>query len=188
VTGHSGAHKAYEFFLTCKDGDGEIPDAWRFDVGGCQPAGTVSIDHLWPDMIKTCPGFQGTNQSIQYRGYEFARPFHGLEGSPMVIYFANSYPAGVSSPSPSTRYVLGRVLFDHTNSVLEEEAAAGLCGGLARPMCFTLLPSWVHYLLPDGTQRSFDIGNGTITTNGGGCLPVPAAGSTCGQIKGQYRR
>ena len=69
------------------------------------------------------------------------------------------------------------VLFDHSFSVPGDATEPGTCGGLDRPMCFTLDPTLTGDRAIDGTWRPYAIGNGTVTSFGG-CQPVPAAGST----------
>ena len=185
VLGQDEAHRGYQWFVVIHDASGSVPDAWRFDDGGCQPPGRVAIEHLWPDMTQSCPAFQGGLASTQTRGYQSVAL--GVPGLPMVAFLTNSYPEGQSSVDPAKRYALGRIVFDHSSSVPGAATTPGTCGGLDEPMCLALEPTLTGWVDMDGTSRAWTIGNGAVTVRGG-CEPVPVAPTTWGTIKAQYRR
>ena len=187
VLGHDVPHAGYEFRIAVADAQGSLPDAWRFDTGGCQDPSRIRIETIPPSEQQICQAFQ--DWGPYERSYSLATPDLGLPATAAVIRLAITYPEPNSTRiDPTRRYYLGTVTFDHSNSVVGSATEPGTCGGLERGMCLTLLPAHVSYMRTDGTRVPFSIGNGTITLNGGDCAAVPAGPSTWGTIKAQYRR
>ena len=189
VLGHDQPHRAYEFWIAIGDDSNATPDAWRFDDAGCQGPGRITIDHMNSStVVKTCPSFQGALASVQVKGY-LPSPAHlGLPRGMSVVALANAYsPANFIEVNPAMRYFLGRILFDHQLSVPGSAGEPGTCGGVEHGMCLRLIPERCNWVNESGQEIRFTIGSGSATANGG-CRAVPAANSTWGQIKGQYRR
>jgi hypothetical protein len=188
VIAQAEPHKGYQFRLSVADANGALPDAWRFDAGGCQPPGMITIDVLVPaGTTKACPSFQGATASTQVKSFTLATPDLGLPAATGVVLLRNSYPFGWTSLA-TQRYYVGAVIFDHLHSNTGVDGDPETCDGLERGMCLRLLPASSYYVRMDGVQVPFEIDNAFVTANGGTCGAVPAAASTWGQIKGQYRR
>lgn len=191
VIGQSIPHKAYQAWIYLGSGNsGALRDAWRFDPDGCQGSSFITIDHLAPaSVVKTCPTFQGTLQSIQIKDYSF----DPLTGKGRAV-IANTYPDGnFTQINPAVRYFLARFLFDHTFSVVGATTPGVDCGGLEVPVCAHFLPNKVSWLNMDGIEFTYAYAQEYITanspTNSVGCPgATPAASTTWGAVKGTYRR
>ena len=187
VSGHSAAHKAYQVFVLFGSGSaGPIRDAWRFDAPGCQGSSFLSIDHLAPAaVVKTCPSFQGALQSLQIKDYSV----DVVSGRARGV-LANSYPAGIASTTPATRYFLARFLFDHTFSVSGATTPGADCGGLEVPVCALLTSSaWLDL---DGLEHEWSKNSEYATANdpnNDSRCPgaTPATATSWGSIKAQYK-
>lgn len=188
VTGHSDSHIGYEVWGYCGDGDDMLPDAWEFYVDGCQGSSQIQIDHLPPaEVAAVCPAFQGSAFSIQIKNFRLAIPESGYPVTMGTFYVANAYPDGSASTDPNQRYFMARFLFDHTNSVPGTTSKEGECGGYERSLCFFLDPTRCNYVTDKGVEMRFQVGQSFVTFRGE-CKSVPAANSTWGQVKSQYRR
>ncbi len=190
ATGQVEPHMGYEVWLLLGDANDVLPDAWRFDADGCQGPNRLQIDHLPPAAaVKTCPSFQGANQSLQIKAFQFAPPALGVPTTLGNLVIANSYPDGVATPDPNLRYFLARYFFDHFESSVEGEGTPGVsCGGFERPVCFSVFAPRCNWQVANfGAVVPFEIGQGFATFRGE-CKSVPATNTTWGQIKGQYRR
>ena len=190
ATGQGAPHKAYEFWIAIsRPGDG-LPDAWRFDAEGCQGRERIDIAHARVIDSKSCPNFQGANESIQIKNFQWAPEFLGFPQPTAVAVMANTYPAGVTTTNPSTRSLLGSVLFDHTNSVAGVGEPGVSCGGYEESVCFRLIGSRCNWLTLDGTEVPFVFGQWWLTfRNENECLSaVPAQNATWGLLKSRYRR
>lgn len=196
VLGQQEAHEAYEMYLfVYRSANLPFPDAWRFDVQGCQRSSPIAIQHLpQGSLAKTCPAFQSGTTGLQIKQYDYI-PSTGRAR----LSFANWYGPGGPAPNPATRYFLLGVVFDHSFSVVGTGEPGATCGGFESDMIVSfgssldcsfgctpvpLTPKWQD---PQGVQHDFAIGQGTVTFCGS-CAPVPVRGATWGQIKGQYRR
>ena len=195
VVGHDEPHQAYQIFLYLTSGPaGPLRDAWRFDAAGCQGESRIELRHIPPATVaKACPAFQGAAQSLQVKQYTYDP---GTGNAKIVV--ANSYPAGITTSNPATRYFLMSATFDHTESVVGTGTPGVSCGGFEGDV-------WVVYNLPcsfrpctpdgnrprwlgtDGVEREFFVGQDTLLYCGS-CIPVPAAKATWGAVKGTYRR
>jgi hypothetical protein len=188
VSGHSAAHKAYQVFVFFGSGAaGPIRDAWRFDAPGCQGSSFLTIDHLAPAaVVKTCPSFQGTLQSLQIKDYSV----DAVTGKARGV-LANSYPAGIASTNPATRYFLARFLFDHTFSVNGATTPGADCGGLEVAVCAHFTSSaWLDL---DGIEfewaKNSEWATANDPNNDSRCPgATPAENTSWGAIKAQYKR
>ncbi len=193
ATGQSQGHRGYQFNVLYRvdPPGGAVPDAWRFDLAGCQTLGLITIRHTaTTNVAKTCPSFQGNLPSIQIRDVSY-----DLFTSRARVVLANQYSAGIATANPATRYLLGEIRFEHVFSVSGLGTPGETCGGFEKNMEFRLrsdfigtpAPGYPSWLDLDGVTHDFELGQSVVTFCGDGC-PVPAASATWGGIKGQYRR
>jgi hypothetical protein len=107
----------------------------------------------------------------------------------MQFDFANAYPDGVTAFDPNQRYFLVRIDFDHTASVEGPGVPGTSRGGFEQSLWFRFNGLKCNLLGLDGNEYPFDSGNGEVmATFGGTGALTPAAVTTWGQIKSQYRR
>lgn len=190
VIGQSVPHKAYQFWLTMKaSGDGELPDAWRFDVDGCQGNSRITIEHAAAaNCANCCPSFESL-PSLQIQASYLTSILSEAEGGgPNVPHMglANAYPSGNTvATNPTVRYQLGSIVFDHSASLV----GPGSCGGFERAVTLSLIPRKCEWIPAawDGTETRFEIGQGWLTVRPN-AQSVPASEATWGQIKSHYRR
>ncbi len=203
VTGHSVAHQKYEIRFLLGDESRGLPDAWRFDPAGCN-AGAFQFTGGPPpaDVPANCPVF--VPQSIARTSvstFGLVDPAWGYSPGLGVGYLGLIYAnGGAGSPNhdPVRRYLLGRFTLDHTWSVFGPTPGDGsACGGFERSICVILdqsLSGWTD--LAGASWRFKSSGRDWITVKGeedGLCSPgileppTPAATSTWGVIKAQYR-
>jgi len=190
VIGHSEAHTGYqvnfEISEDCAGHPTSFPDAWRFDTGGCQPAGALHFDWLAPaEVAATCPSFRPPSVSA----YLFNNYYYDATTGRATLAVASVYFDGVASADPGQRYFLARIVFDQGNGIVGP-SAAGFCGGLETPLCFkTTDLIWLNSA-GDGSTWQTDTPCLTVNDPAGtsGCnLPTPAHATTWGAIRGQYR-
>src|SRR5262245_8654288 len=107
------------------------------------------------------------------------------------------------TPSPGTRYLLWRVVFDHTASAGPDDEGNPLtCDGAGRPLCIRLEDTTGGYysgnpsvLVTNSGYSELAVRNPNdrfVNWNGGGhpydCpVPVPVETSTWGRVKATYR-
>jgi hypothetical protein len=195
VIGNDETHVSYWFQFVLEGPSGAMPDAWRFDAGGCQTVlgALVTMNHLPTGaMSKTCPPFQGTGSSIQIKHYGPVGPSPIFwPATAISVVLANTYPAG-NTTLASQRYHLATIVFDHTSSISGPTTPGVNCGGLDQPLLlhFTEPTGQVReilssYVRMSGEEFPFDGWNmPPMTVNGS----LPARVSTWGHIKGAYRR
>jgi len=192
VLGQSQTAQSYQVWAYGRTPLATLPDAWRFDAGGCEGPGLFTLSHLAPAAVaKTCPSFQGTLPSLQIKDYAFDPATNRVR-----IVLANAYPNnGLGNPAatnPAQRYFLANDHFDLTFAVAgPSDPAAGTCGGLSAPMCLWMTTtSWLD---TNGTKFPWTHGIDFLTVNdpgNGQACPFgfdPARPRTWGSIKGQYR-
>ena len=115
------------------------------------------------------------------------------------IVVANAYPNPGNTPVAATKYFLMDAEFNFSFATEgATDGAAGTCGGLDVPMCFTLITA--SYIINDGSGNEIPFNfhggatgdwatahsstQGTVT----GCTATtPAQPRTWGSIKSQYR-
>jgi hypothetical protein len=186
VLGIDVPHRAYDIRVLYGNLNDEVPDAWRFDVVGCQTPAALTMDPRPPNTdSKTCPAFmQQSTPSLQIKDANFVPPSQPYANTLMRLVLANSYPNGVLAVDPGTRYHLARFVFDHMWSVSGPGTPGLTCGGFEQLMTFKLV--YAIYLDLAANEFPFDRATPqllTVTWDGA----VPARPRTWGQIKSQYR-
>lgn len=183
VTGHGQAHSAHDFFLTIVGTP--FPDAWRFDDAGCQYPGDPKFACSFKTSLSDfdCYSFMGPGPVFFLPVVRYN--FDPMTGKASVICAAAYAPV---TGTAFTRYLLGRLTFDH--SISSSETTVETCGGIATPMCITMTQAdWV-----DGNNQEFPfvIEQARLTANdatGGVCdAATPARATTWGSIRQLYRR
>ena len=191
VLGHSMVAQAYQCVTIGGSPGGAIRDAWRFDPTGCEGSSFFTLNHLAPAaVVKACPSFQGTIQSLQIKDFSF----DGTTGK-VRITLANAYPNnGLGNPgavNPAQRYFLANYLFDLSFATAGPTPPdLSTCGGVEVPVCFALTSaSWLDN---SGVETPWAVAGGFITTNDPNNSQqcpgaVPVAPRTWGSVKSQYR-
>jgi hypothetical protein len=185
VIGQDAPHTGYDFRVDVyRQHGGLFPDAWRFDVPGCQGASFIQMRYTSPAALsKTCPTFERVDQSIHITDYGF----DALTGHCRIV-MASAYPAGSLATDPAVRYMLGQILFNFTYAVAGPGDPGNTCGNVEAPMELHLTrAAWVD--MATGNEHDFATGRLTLVANDPlvGCAPVPARATTWGAIRGQYR-
>lgn len=189
VLGTDILHKAYDVRLIYGDANQNVPDAWRFDAVGCQTSSAVTINHLPPAALsKSCPAFMQTSApSLQIKDVSLSANIDGYASTLMRMVMANSYPNGVATVNPATRYFLAGLQMSTAFSVNGPGDPPNTCGGFEIPICFKL--SRGSLLDLNGIETQFDRPGAVMSVTWQGasaCSGVPAKPATWGQIKNQY--
>lgn len=184
VLGIDQLHKAYDVRFIYGNASQQVPDAWRFDVDGCETASLITQNVT----AKACPAFQqaGTG-ALQIKKVQFSPALDGYATSLMQVLLADAYQA-VPSTNPATNYLLEQVVFDLTSAVTGAGAPPTTCGGLEEPMCFKI--SHATYLDLNGIEIPFGRASSVVSVSANGptaCPAVPVQSKTWGAIKNQYR-
>jgi hypothetical protein len=186
VLGQSLPHQAYQVQLGLYS-PGGLRDAWRFDPAGCQGSSFITINHLAPAaVVKVCPTFQGTAQSVQVKDYSY----DSLTGRARLALYNAYPPSNTTQIVPTQRYFLGQIIFDHSFSVAGATDPGNTCGGLEVPVCIVVTSaSWLD---PAGAEFPWTVAQGYVTandpTNSTQCPgPTAARATTWGNLKNQYR-
>jgi len=182
-------HTAYDVRFIYGNASQTVPDAWRFETGGCQD-GLLTIDAA----SKTCPAFAQTanDSALQITRVEFSPESERYATTLIRVVFAKAYRNTPITPVPTTRYLLGRFSFDLSAAVAGPTDPGVTCGEFEEPMCFKL--STADWLTPwDVTQLEFPFerANPALSASFNGpsaCPAVPARAKTWGSIKSQYRQ
>ena len=173
-------------------GLGPLPDAWRFENGGCQnPSSTspyLTIDQYPPpELAATCPAFQqGSEPSVQVKGFTY----DAATGMGRLRCWS-AYPSHpIASVNPATRYHLARFVIDQTKGGVGPSVPGSTCGGLETPLCLSL--GYIAWLDLQGSEFGWTIGNQCVTvndpTNSTKCAGATAVrAATWGSLKAQYR-
>ena len=143
ATGVEQVHWAYEAQLQYANPGGTVPDAWRFDQGGCRgvPLAKFFNAPTGKTEATACPAFYGDQQPLFIHAI---RPHNGQdipeihEGNHLIV-MAVAYNKPVT-PDPNQRYFLFRIDFDHSG----EE-----CKGLDQGIAFVPVRSRCNYLIKD---------------------------------------
>ena len=196
VLGHNRPHKAYQVQLRLYSTTGVYPDAWRFELGGCEGPTHLIMDHLAPaEVAAACPSFQGTLPSFQLKDFTYD-PSSGRAHTFVACAYPNGGLGNTQQVNPATRYFLARWSFDGVLWAEGSTVPGVTCGRVEASMCISSssltnnAASWVD--LTD-TEIAFGFQNEAISVlslGGGtyGCpFGSPAVNQTWGQIKGQYR-
>ena len=191
VVGQTTPHQAYQVWWLVGDANAQLPDSWRFDSAGCNGGFFSYLAQPPVALAKSCPGFvPAATQQFTIPVFQLSPPPLGYATTAGNGFLAVSYPTGMLTPNPATRYHLAGFTHDFTfASVGPTPGDLSTCGGVETPMCINLIRNRVSWLDMGGTEILFAIGNGTLTVNSmNGCPGVPAEASTWGSIKNQYRR
>jgi len=186
-----------------------VPDAWRFDGGGCEGSLAVTLNHLAPATLSaTCPSFQdaGTAHpaSIQIKDLGLSPPNQPFATTLERIVVANAYWDKVggmyvgNTPVAGRKYFLMDAEFNFASATEgPTDGAAGTCGGLETPVCFNVVTA--SYLINDGSGNELpfrvygdatgDWATAHSASQGSApfCQATPAQPRTWGSIKSQYR-
>ena len=191
ATGMDVPHWAYEGWFWLANSEGAVPDAWEFDANGCQAGRIQFTSTPAAGEESSCPTLYGSERHLCISGARFngGYPFPAEPGS-LIFSFAAAYAyeTGVVS-DPNQRYLLYRVTFDMSGAV-EGDTSEGACGGLDQTVWIRPVRSQCSYLDgPGGAGQDvpFDVPQEFVTF-GGASATTPAATTTWGLIKGQYRR
>jgi hypothetical protein len=122
-----------------------IPDAWRFDEGGCQ-AGRVCF---------TGKGLSELHPGPLEPGYRKISDVTASDVTSIRFVLAEIYP-DVMYPDPAKSYTLFHLRFDHTQSVAGRDAGTD-CGGAEREVYLTLHRA--SYLDEAGNEIQWSWGN-----------------------------
>jgi len=187
VLGANTPHKAYQWVVTAGS-PGGLRDAWRFDAAGCQGTSLILVTH---NIAKVCPPFMGNaTPTLQIPDWSYDALTLKAKAT-----LANTYPNGAvyttgNVPVPTTRYLLGGIIFDQAFAVTGAGDPPNTCGGLEVPVCFHITSaSWLDL---NGVELPWSIAGEYITSNdpnNDSRCPgaTPAAAKTWGQVKSQYR-
>lgn len=202
VLGNDELHTGYQVRFMFGSAEKTVPDAWRFDEGGCNGGSDLlQINHLPPAAVsKSCPAFQGAGPSFQIRQFALMPAGAAYATSLMRGLLVDSYETPVQS-NPAQRYFLAEFRFDHMFSVNGTTTPGVDCGGLETPLCFYLLngsdqaagTGWSGYVrASDGLEYPFavsSLSDVAATVNGiPGCFHVSTPATTWGQLKHVYHR
>jgi len=179
-------HSAYQIEFIYGNASQTVPDAWRFDVGGCED-GLLTMDAI---ISKTCPPFAQTANAtaLRIKKVEFSPPSGQFATTLMRVMFAVAYANTPITPVPTTRYLLGRFSFDLTAAVPGPTDPGATCGGFEQPMCFKM--SHAGWLDTNGQEIPFGptAPAPSVSFNGpSACPALPVQATTWGSIKSQYR-
>jgi hypothetical protein len=194
VIGHSSAITEYQVSLLIGTGAIEpwkaVPDAWRFDAGGCQGPARLAMDLVGN---KACPNLVGAAPTEQTTSYQYD-PVTKLASSQYAVRFLN---AGTGALNPGQRYLLARWTFDHSASVEGSGTPGVTCGRFEQPMCILMSQAngpGATWTGTNGIESEWYYDVPYVNTQGHPTCPcavdpcpVPAENSTWGAIKGQYR-
>lgn len=179
VTGIDQLHKAYDVRFIYGNAAQQVPDAWRFDVDGCEGS-TLIAQNVFS---KACPAFmQAGTGNLQIRKVEFSPPTDPYVTTLMRVLLANAY-APVPSTNPGTTYLLEEVKFDLTYAVAGVGDPPNTCGGLEQELDFKV--NYASYLDLNGIEVPFGRARNPLQVSVDGS--VPARPTTWGAIRAQYR-
>ncbi len=209
ISGMDQPHTGYQINLwfaaemPCRTAT-STPDAWRFDLGGCQGPSFGVIRTT--TTSKTCPMLAGPLTPFAITDLRYSPDDSMTPSGAMRARVAVSYLDGVRTPDPAVRYQLFRIEMDHTYAVTGAGTPGETCGGFESPMCFALWSGTdtvmgecygffartaSSYLDAQGSEQFLRIGQGYASFGVGsgpfGCFEVtPARSTTWGAIKSQY--
>ncbi len=167
VNNVTGSYSGYDFTV----GFGPmVPDAWRFDAGGCQGDGNATYSTTG---TKTCPSLQGSGPlAITFFGYDQILKTASLR----LANTFNEFPA-----DPATRYTLWVLDFNHAMSVVGP-TTPGSCGGADDAMSIDVVKSEMLLTAGDLVHPLLDEAHAKWNGN-----PTPTVPTTWSRVKGMYR-
>jgi len=183
VTGQTEGHKAFQVRVLLRPYGSFMPDAWRFDEGGCQGPLRRTFNHYSQDP--NCPQFHGDEPSLEITDFAL-----DVNVNHYRFVYATAYPFGIPTADPNTRYMMVRMNLDHTFSTQAPSIPGETCGGFYQQMCFFLYKAeWVDM---SGAERTYNVNSERLAMNDpyySACFStaVPAKPATWGAIKNTYR-
>jgi hypothetical protein len=135
VTGNglSGTIRSVRFTILIWAGGSQVPDAWRFDPGGCE-VGSFAIGQTPAGRL--CPPLRGTHASESSKVDYLAFPPGGWSDGREIVRYGVIFDPLVADPT--TTYTIARLDIDHSNAILGGTREAGSCNCLERPLCISL--------------------------------------------------
>jgi len=149
-----------------------LPDAWRFDAAGCQGPGRLQAQ---PASVGGCPALVGANP-VTNESYSI-----DADGN-AELHLTASYDDFAADPN--TRYVMWKVVFDHSSSILLSDSNAQTCDNAAMHLQFSIQS---QILLGDGEHLDATPEADDRPVYWQGPPPVRTQTTTWGHIKGMYR-
>jgi hypothetical protein len=191
VVGIDRAHKAFEVWGAYGTAENTTPDAWMYDILNYGELAVPPAVSVTPEveLSKVCPALDGGLPGLFISG---VRPHNAndteVPPGTMVFMVANAYADNLEV-DPNQRYFVARIDFDHSTSV-EGEGIPGVSrGGFEQAIWFRAQADRCRLLGLDGIEYPMESGNGAVLATFGGSPDLtPAAATTWGQIKSQYRR
>jgi hypothetical protein len=154
-----------------------VPDAWRFDDGGCQTLKRIDLKN--EPLGADCPAMLGFN-SLTITDYQ--EDPHGAGSATLRL--AITYDD--LATDPNQRYVLWKIGFDHSHSVAGTDNDPATCDGVDVPVTLTvmthILLTYGQYQLPAAPEPSDSEVRWT-----GLMVPVRTQNTTWGRLKSLYR-
>ena len=151
---------------------GPIPDAWRFDDGGCQTSSQWLAST--GAFSKACPALRAASGVTE-------SSYYGIDPSSGHGRLVLSCQHAGYTASPVERYTLWTITLDHAYSVVGPTTSGVDCGGVELPLVFGLETDFWH---ADGVTTRAIGEERQATWNGGVVRTVPI---TWGQVKALYR-
>jgi DNA-binding beta-propeller fold protein YncE len=151
-----------------------VPDAWRFEPGGCQPDGRVQF---LPDAFAPeCLALLGVGP-LAITDFSYDLDLHLAHVRLAIAY-------NETDASPTQRYTLWKVVFDHSASIAGSDGDPATCDQAGAPVN---LDATTEVLLSSGTYWNLlrSPADKIATWNGG--VGVPVLPMTWGRLKALYR-
>lgn len=183
VSGQLEWHRGYAITLELSSPTGVLPQAWRFDAGGCQPEGSLEVHHRGPPVFTKCPDFAPTSTSTSS-----ATSFDPDSGV-LRIDLTHDYDPEPPAQSTSGRYWAADWQFNHRLSVYGSDGDPVTCNDADRLICIRVIRA--AFKDAEGVFHDWKVATPVVTVAGEGvapdpCLAVPAAAATWGRIKARY--
>jgi hypothetical protein len=151
-----------------------VPDAWRFDTGGCQTEQRLNLQNV--AVGDSCPALLGRD-ALTITTY-YINP----DGS-ALLRLSVTYDDTTSLANQ--RYVLWKIGFDHTHSIAGTDSDAATCDGASAPLNFTV-KSQIGITGGEYANSTMEPSDLPTTWNGGVPL-VRTQPTTWGRVKALYR-
>jgi streptogramin lyase len=151
-----------------------VPDAWRFDAGGCQPDGRLQ---MLPDAFAPeCPALVGLGP-LAITDFSYDPDLHLANVRLAIAY--DQMDAVLQQ-----RYTLWKIVFDHTSSLAGADGNPATCDHAGSPVN---MEATTQVVLSTGAYQNLqrDPGDKIATWNGG--VGVPTRPTTWGRLKALYR-
>jgi hypothetical protein len=131
-TGLAGAIQNFRVTIWISAVGSQVPDAWRFDPGGCQD-GRLALSQ---SASASCPALRGT-RAVEFPRVDYLTyPPGGWVWARESIQYGVAFDPIVADPTKT--YTLARLDIDHSDAILGGLRVAGNCNCLERPLCISL--------------------------------------------------